>query len=476
MTLSLARALRVTQSTSIAFVGAGGKTTAMFQLARSLSTEDGPQPVIVTATSHLGIWQTEWADQHLVAESPAPLEELEHGLKGVILITGQIEGERTRPVQEDLLNWLHQFCGYHSIPLLIEADGARQKPLKAWADHEPPIPPFVDLVVQVAGLTGLGKPLRDEHVHRSEIFSKLSGLQMGEKITSEALVRVLADRNAGGKNIPPQARKVLLLNQADTSELQSVGQGLAQNLMASYDSAIVASLENKQIFAVYEPVAGVVLAAGGSTRFGQPKQLLNWKGEPFIRVVAKTALQAGLVPVLVVTGANAERVEAAIHDLDVIVVRNEDWQTGQASSIKMGVQALPPPGLPQMRHEISSSQEKELSIVFGGGARRAVGVGGAIFLLVDQPQVTAFILRALIEKHAEGLYPVVAPMVMGRRANPVLFDRVTFPDLLGLEGDVGGRAVFHKHQVEYLPWHDDRLLLDVDTPEMYQRLISDETL
>ena len=67
-------------------------------------------------------------------------------------------------------------------------------------------------------------------------------------------------------------------------------------------------------------------------------------------------------------------------------------------------------------------------------------------------------------------------MVIDRRANPVLFDRATFSDLLTLEGDVGGRAVFHKHRVEYLPWHDDRLLLDVDTPEMYQRLIADDTL
>jgi CTP:molybdopterin cytidylyltransferase MocA len=57
-----------------------------------------------------------------------------------------------------------------------------------------------------------------------------------------------------------------------------------------------------------------------------------------------------------------------------------------------------------------------------------------------------------------------------------LFDRRTFADLIALEGDVGGRAIFHKYDVEYLPWHDDRLLLDVDTPEMYQRLISDESL
>jgi len=103
-------------------------------------------------------------------------------------------------------------------------------------------------------------------------------------------------------------------------------------------------------------------------------------------------------------------------------------------------------------------------------------IGGAIFLLTDQPQVTSSVLRALLEKHAEGLYPIVVPMVMDQRANPVLFDRSTFRDLLSIEGDVGGRAIFYKHRVEYLPWHDDRLLLDVDTPEMYQRLMSDETL
>ena len=57
----------------------------------------------------------------------------------------------------------------------------------------------------------------------------------------------------------------------------------------------------------------------------------------------------------------------------------------------------------------------------------AAGVGGAIFLLADQPQVTTSILRALVEKHAEGLYPIVAPMVMDQRANPVLFDRANFP-------------------------------------------------
>ena len=97
-------------------------------------------------------------------------------------------------------------------------------------------------------------------------------------------------------------------------------------------------------------------------------------------------------------------------------------------------------------------------------------------MLADQPQITTSVLHALMEKHAEELHPIVAPMVMDQRANPVLFDRSTFDDLASIKGDVGGRAIFHKHRVEYLPWHDDRLLLDVDTPEMYQRLLTDETL
>jgi molybdenum cofactor cytidylyltransferase len=443
--LSFVQALRVHSSPSIAFIGAGGKTTAMFQLAREL-----PQPVIVTATSHLGAWQIGLADLHLITETPAALEELEHGLKGIILVTGEIDGERTKPIHSDLLNWIHQFCGYHAIPLLIEADGSRQKPLKAWAEHEPPIPPFVEVVVQVVGLSGLGKPLREEYVHRAEIFSRISGLKMGELITADSLVQVLTDTASRAKNTPARARKVVLLNQADTPELQSYARGLSPALMTSYDSVIISSLKQQEIFAVNEPIAGIVLAAGESTRFGKPKQLLDWKGEPFVRAVANTALQAGLSPVLVVTGANAEKVEFALNGLNVTITRNEHWKTGQASSIRAGIEALIAPHSHQ--------------------------TGGALFLLADQPQLTGSIIRALLEKHAHGLYPVVAPMVMDQRANPVLFDRITFPDLSTLEGDVGGRAIFQKHRVEYLPWHDDRLLLDVDTPEMYQRLIADDTL
>jgi molybdenum cofactor cytidylyltransferase len=100
------------------------------------------------------------------------------------------------------------------------------------------------------------------------------------------------------------------------------------------------------------------------------------------------------------------------------------------------------------------------------------GIGGAIFLLVDQPQVTVHVLQALVSRHAEGLFPVIAPLVADKRGNPVLFDRTTFPELMKLEGDVGGRAVFRKYPVEYIPWHDEGLLFDVDDEDDYRKLLA----
>lgn len=437
--MQLFRALRLSQKSCLAFVGAGGKTSAIFQIARQFSG-----PVIVTAATHFGAWQIPLADQHLIASSPDNLAGLR--FEGVTLITGPLrQDQRTQTVTPGILSRLRAKTKELSIPLLIEADGSRQRPLKAPAAHEPVIPDFVDSVVVVAGLSGLGKPLSDEAVHRLEIFAKLSGLKIGEAITSDALTRVLTHPEGGLKNIPARARRMVLLNQADTPELESIGGKMATTLLGKFNSVIVGTLEPSNL-QTFEPTAGIILAAGESKRFGQPKQLLHWRGEPFIRVVAKTALEAGLFPVLVVTGSNADRCEAALQDLPVQIVMNENWQSGQGSSIRKGVQTLPSE------------------------------TGSAIFLLADQPQIHADVIRALVAHHATELYPIVAPLVLEeRRANPVLFDRVTFPDLLTLEGDVGGRAIFDKHRVEYLPWHDDRLLLDVDKPEDYQRLVEDET-
>lgn len=438
---------------ALALVGAGGKTTTLFQLGREiLSRAAGELTVLLSASTHLGVEQTRLADFHYVIEKSEDITRLGKQLPpGVVLCTGpQVEEERTAGLPLALLDELYALAKTLELPLLIEADGSRRKPLKAPSAYEPPIPLWANVVVVVAGLSGLGQALDAAGVHRPERFAELSGLALGQIVTPEALAGVLAHPLGGLKNIPSGARRVALLNQVDDVAIRQLqAQRIAGLLLGTYHAVLAAALDapglgllpGGRVQAVYEPAAGILLAAGGSSRLGQPKQLLEWRGEPLVRHVACTALQSGLTPVVVVTGAAAEGVQAALDGLPVLCVHNPDWAQGQSSSLIKGLEHLPPE------------------------------TGAVVFLLSDQPQVPASLVRSLVELHTQTLSPLVAPLVDGRRANPVLFDRTMFPDLHQTSGDVGGRVLFARYPAIWLPWHDRTLCLDVDTPEDYARLL-----
>jgi molybdenum cofactor cytidylyltransferase len=98
-------------------------------------------------------------------------------------------------------------------------------------------------------------------------------------------------------------------------------------------------------------------------------------------------------------------------------------------------------------------------------------VGGVVFLQADQPHIPSFLIKRLVEAHEATLSPVIGPQIDGQRGNPVLFDACTFAELLSLEGDSGGRALFAKYPVQWIPWHDSNLLLDIDSPEDYSKFL-----
>jgi molybdenum cofactor cytidylyltransferase len=449
--MQLLEALQLKQPTRLAFVGAGGKTTAMFQLARQLLP-----PVMVTTTTHLSRQQISLADRYYELETRQQVRQAAGALAPVTLLAGHSDNpDLIGSLPPRVLFDLWVFSKEENKSLLVEADGSRQRPVKAPASHEPAIPSWVDTVIVVAGLSGLGRPLSPETVHRPEIFARLSSLSMGDPVTGRALAAVLSDPMGGLKNIPHGCHRVVLLNQADSPELQSEGYSIARRLLPTFERVLISSgmhlsfegslsadgpIEGP-VTAAFTPIAGVILAGGQSKRLGMPKQLLSWRGEPFVRQVAKTALQIGLSPVVLVTGAVKADIEKALDGLPVNLVHNPDWAQGQSTSIRAGLAVLP----------------RE--------------IGGVVFLLSDQPHTPAMLISALVEAHRKTLAKIIAPEVDGQRANPVLFDQSTFPELMSLRGDIGGRAVFSKFRATWVPWHDPSILIDVDSPEDYQKLL-----
>ena len=151
--MELIKAIDLNPGESLAFIGAGGKTTAMFSLAKACNS-----PIVLTTSTHIGAWQALSADQHCILDPGATISELSFEKGHLLLITGQPDEEdRLIGLDMDTLTVLSHWCKSHEIPLLIEADGARQSCLKAPADHEPNLPAWIERVVVVSGMNALGK-------------------------------------------------------------------------------------------------------------------------------------------------------------------------------------------------------------------------------------------------------------------------------------------------------------------------------
>lgn len=192
-------------------------------------------------------------------------------------------------------------------------------------------------------------------------------------------------------------------------------------------------------------VGAVILAAGSSSRMGSPKQILQFRGESLLRRAALAALGAGCFPVIVVTGANAELSRRELDGLDVREALNPHWETGMASSIRAGLEGL-----------------------LGAAPDSAA----AVFLLCDQPHLTAGVISGLAAAHRVTRRPVIASTYGGSFGVPALFSRSLFPELARLEGGAGAKQVIKRYASEahFVPFRGGEV--DVDTRDDFSRLIA----
>ncbi len=191
----------------------------------------------------------------------------------------------------------------------------------------------------------------------------------------------------------------------------------------------------------------MVLAAGSASRMGRPKQALQVQGQSLISRAALAALEGGCSPVIVVIGAHGAVSRAELNGLDVQPVFNSRWGTGMGSSIRTGLRAL---------------------------LAADPNAAAAVFLLCDQPHVTAGIISQLVEAQRLSQSQIVACSYGGSFGVPALFARTWFAALAGLEDGAGAKQLIEQHRADahFLPF--PRGEVDLDTPDDVSRLTAED--
>jgi molybdenum cofactor cytidylyltransferase len=437
----LARALQLNRKAVVSMVGAGGKTTAMFRLAEELAS-DGWR--VVTTTTTMIRREGRCGHTILEAEGDLLLQKAQRAMAELSRVTvasgfSQAEGKLIG-IDPSLIDALVALPEVDAV--IVEADGAKGRSLKAPAPYEPVLPATTSVLLPVAAADAVGRPLDVRNVHRPEIVARLTCAKLAQLITPDLMSAVLLHSEGGLKNAPPEARVLPLINKVSYTRLETARQIARALLESSRIERVLlcAVAQEEPVKEVWGRVGAIVLAAGGSRRFGSPKQLLPWKGRTLLEHVVDVVLESSVDDLVVVLGHEREAMSALVRDRAVQTVVNEDWERGQAGSVRVGLEAL------------------------------RKGCDACLFVLADQPHVTSDLIDNVVARYRRTLAPVVLPAYRGRRGNPVLFARALFPELLEMHGDEGGRQVMkrHEHEVEMVEVRDPSLFLDIDTVDEYE--------
>lgn len=439
--MKLLEAFNVNRGDVVAFIGAGGKTSTLVSLGYELA--EAGWRVLATTSTDIPEHQLELMPRALVPDAGS--EAISQALTEdrFVFLYEQISNGRVHGPSPDWI--VHLMDTVDSDVILIEADRSDGLPLKAAYQHEPVIPPETSLVVPVASLAVLGQPLDEEHVYNVESIINRYGFAKGNRIKSPWVAQVLRDEELGLRNIPESVRVVAFLNQ---TPLKGYGRARARLIarLALRQSrlngiAIGAARASDPVYEIRRPIGAVVLAAGMSTRMGQPKVLLPWtEKQTILEYIIGQILNARIEHIVVVSGHMAKEVKALVEPLGVKVVYNRSYKTGEMlSSLKIGLHALPD------------------------------NVAASLVVLGDQPRIQPKVIYQLLTAYSEGKGEIVAPRFESQRGHPILIDRRFWPDIWNLPRGSAPRTAIdmHSERIHHVQVDTDSVVRDVDTPDDY---------
>jgi molybdenum cofactor cytidylyltransferase len=191
----------------------------------------------------------------------------------------------------------------------------------------------------------------------------------------------------------------------------------------------------------------IILAAGGSSRFGNIKQLLPFNGKTLLQHVIDKATKAGAQPIVVITGFNAPEVSASIANSTVNILVNENWQEGMASGIVAGVQKI---------------------VSLNNGTKKI------IVAVCDQPFVTSALFEQLDQMQNKSGKSIVACTYAHTVGTPALFTTKYFDQLLSLKGDEGAKKILKRYSEDVATVEFPKGEIDIDTQKDYQNLVDEQ--
>lgn len=229
---SLCDALQLEGGGVVSLVGGGGKTTLMFQLARELAAQG--QSVLTTTTTKIFRPAPEESMHVVLGEDlPALLAKLYDPASSGLHVTAAgselIECNKLIGYPPDVIDTVRDSGLFQWV--VVEADGARRRPLKVPAAHEPVIPASSDWVIAVAGLDAIGKPLDEQNVFRAQDYSRLTGVPVGAPVTAESVVYAILAPQGLLKGFPPKSRRIVFLNKADSLDRCAAGREIGRSLL-----------------------------------------------------------------------------------------------------------------------------------------------------------------------------------------------------------------------------------------------------